>query len=61
MYQRDENFQAQLDYRGKAFTVSVGDTLPNIGTINFIDGTQVVIKTTSGEKSYPAPGYAPTS
>ena len=61
VYQRDENFQAQLDYRGKAFTVSVGDTLPNIGTINFIDGTQVVIKTTSGEKSYPAPGYAPTS
>ena len=61
VYQRDENFQAQLDYRGKAFTVSVGDTLPNIGTINFIDGTQVVIKTTSGEKSYPAPGYAPAS
>ena len=60
-YQRDENVQAQLDYRGKAFTVSVGDTLPNIGTINRIDGTQVLIQTNNGIKSYPAPGFEPSS
>ena len=57
VYQRDENFQAQIDYRGKAFTVSVGDTILNIGVIDYIDGTKVKIKTDSGEKSYPAPGY----
>ena len=51
VYQRDDNFQAQIDYRGKAFTVSVGDTLPNIGTVDHIDGTKVVIKTESGNKS----------
>ena len=61
VYQRDENFQAQLDYRGKAFTVSVGDVLPNIGTVDHIDGTKVIIKTDSGNKSYPAPGYEPST
>ena len=61
VYQRNEHFQAQIDYRGKAFTVSVGDTLPNIGTVNLIDGTQVVIQTTSGVKSYPTPGNEPSS
>ena len=61
VYQRDEHFQAQIDYRGKAFTVSVGDTLPNIGTVNLIDVTQVVIQTASGVKSYPTPGNEPSS
>ena len=61
VYQREENFQAQLDYRGKAFTVSVGDVLPNIGTVDHIDGTKVIIKTDSGNKSYPAPGYEPST
>ena len=61
VYQREEHFQAQIDYRGKAFTVSVGDTIPNIGKIELIDGTQVVIQTSSGEKSYPAPGYGPST
>ena len=61
VYQRDDNFQAQIDYRGKAFTVSVGDILPNIGTVDHIDGTKVVIKTESGKKSYPAPGYEPST
>ena len=61
VYQRDENFQAQIDYRGKAFTVSVGDVLPNIGTVDHIDGTKVVISTENGKKSYPAPGYEPTT
>ena len=61
VYQRDEHFQAQIDYRGQAFTVSVGDTVTNVGKVDLIDGTQVVIKTSSGLKSYPAPGYEPTS
>lgn len=57
VYQRQNSFQAQIDYRGKAFTVTTGDDIPNIGTIISIDGTQVQIKTSSGTKSYPAPGY----
>ena len=57
VYQRDNHFQAQIDYRGKAYTVSVGDELPNIGKVDQIDRTQVIISTTSGKKSYPAPGY----
>ena len=61
VYQRDEHFQAQIDYRGQAFTVSVGDTLMNIGTVDLIDVTQVVIKTSNGAKSYPAPGYEPST
>ena len=61
VYQREKHFQAQIDYRGKAFTVSVGDVIPNVGTIELIDGTQVVIKTSSGAKAYPAPGYGPST
>ena len=56
VYQRDEYFQAQIDYRGQAFTVSVGDTIPNVGIVDKIDGSQVVIKTDGGLKTYPAPG-----
>ena len=61
VYQRDEHFQAQIDYRGQAFTVSVGDTIPNVGTVNMIDGSQVVIKTAEGLKAYTAPGYESVS
>ena len=61
VYQRDEYFQAQIDYRGQAFTVSVGDTIPNVGTVDMIDGSQVVIKTDDGLKTYPAPGYKSVS
>ena len=61
VYQRDDHFQAQIDYRGKAFTVGVGDVLPNIGTVEEIDGTKVIINTSSGKKSYPAPGYEPST
>ena len=57
VYQRKNSFQAQIDYRGKAFTVTTGDDIPNIGTIISIDGTQVQIKSSNGIKSYPAPGY----
>ena len=31
------------------------------GTINRIDGTQVLIQTNNGIKSYPAPGFEPSS
>lgn len=57
VYQRQNSFQAQIDYRGKAFTVAIGDEIPNIGIIISIDGTQVKIETSSGIKSYPAPGF----
>ena len=60
VYQREDHFQAQIDYRGKAFTVGVGDVIPNIGTVEQIDGTKVIIITNSGKKSYPAPGYEPS-
>ena len=56
VYQRKEHFQAQIDYRGEAYTVSVGDTIQNVGIIEMIDATQVLIRTSSGVKSYPAPG-----
>ena len=61
VYQRDNHFQAQIDYRGKAFTVTVGDTIPNIGYIEMIDATQVLIKTDKVVKSYPTPGNEITS
>ena len=61
VYQRDDHFQAQINYRGKAFTVTVGDELPNIGTVENIDSRQVTIKPSSGSKSYPAPGYEPST
>ena len=55
IYQREDHFQAQIDYRGQAFTVTVGDSIPNIGIVELIDRTQVIIQTGSGIKSYPAP------
>ena len=61
VYQRNEHFQAQIDYRGSAYTITVGDTIPNIGTVDVIDGTQVIIKTDNGLKIYPAPGYQSVS
>jgi|TARA_B110000444_G_scaffold250971_1_gene278173 hypothetical protein len=56
VYQRQNAFQAQIDYRGKAYTVMVGDQIPNVGTIKLIDGNEVQIKTDNGLKSYPTPG-----
>ncbi|MBI88459.1 MAG: hypothetical protein CMG60_00090 [Candidatus Marinimicrobia bacterium] len=61
VYQRDDHFQAQIDFRGKVFTVSKGDVLPEIGIIEDIDGTQVIIRTENGKKAYPAPGYEPAT
>ncbi len=61
IFQRDNNFQAQIDYRGQPFTVGVGDTIPDIGFIELIDEVQVLIQTDNGIKSYAAPGNEITS
>jgi len=61
VYQREEHFQAQIDYRGQIFTVAVGDTIPLVGKIDRIDSKEVVISTTSGLKTYPTPGNEPIS
>ena len=42
VYQREEHFQAQIDYRGQIFTVAVGDTIPMVGKVDLIDSKQVV-------------------
>mgnify|MGYP003325004236 CR=1 FL=1 len=61
VYQRDENFQAQIDYRGQVYTVAVGDTIPLVGKIDLIDSKQVIINTDNGPKTYPTPGNEPIS
>jgi hypothetical protein len=61
VYQREENFQAQIDYRGQIYTVAVGDTIPLVGKIDLIDSKQVIINTDSGKKTYPTPGNEPIS
>ena len=61
VYQREEHFQAQIDYRGQIFTVAVGDTIPMVGKVDLIDSKQVVIKTDNGLKTYPTPGNEPIS
>ena len=61
VYQREDHFQAQIDYRGQVFTVAAGDTIPNIGIIEMIDQTQVLIQTDNGVKSYPTPRNEITS
>lgn len=55
VYQSQNNYQAQIDYRGKAYNVKIGDLIPNIGSIVHIDGEEVIIKTSLGTKSYPVP------
>ena len=59
VYQREDYFQAQIDYRGQIYTVAVGDTIPLVGKIDLIDAKQVVINTSSGLKTYPTPGNEP--
>ena len=61
VYQREDHFQAQIDYRGQIYTVSVGDTIPLVGKIDLIDSKQVLINTASGLKTYPTPGNEPVS
>ena len=56
IYQRQEKFQAQLNYRGKVYNVVAGDSIPNIGDVVLIDKDQVIMKRESKLLSYPAPG-----
>ncbi len=56
IYQRENNFQAQIDYRGKIFGITAGESFENIGEIVLIDQSQVIIKNENRLMSYPAPG-----
>ena len=58
IYQRNNNFQAQIDYRGKVFGVTAGEVVENVGEILLIDQNRVVIKNEDRIISYPAPGQA---
>ena len=58
IYQRNNNFQAQIDYRGKVFGVTAGEVVENVGEILLIDQSRVVIKNEDRIISYPAPGQA---
>ena len=56
VYQRQNNFQAQIDYRGQVFGITAGDDIENVGNVLMIDQNQVVIKHQNRITSYPAPG-----
>jgi len=56
IYQSQKRFQAQLNYRGKIYTVSSGESVSALGEIVHIDQAQVVIRRDSKVLSYPAPG-----
>ena len=56
IYQSQKNFQAQLNYRGKVYTVSSGESVSSLGDVVHIDQKQVVIKRENKVLSYPAPG-----
>tara|TARA_A100000164_G_scaffold192958_1_gene171300 strand:+ start:396 stop:1712 length:1317 start_codon:yes stop_codon:yes gene_type:complete len=58
IYQRDNNFQAQIDYRGRVFGVTAGEVVENVGEILLIDQSRVVIKNEDRIISYPAPGQS---
>jgi len=58
IYQRDNNFQAQIDYRGRVFGVTAGEVVENVGEILLIDQNRVVIKNEDRIISYPAPGQS---
>ena len=56
IYQSQKRFQAQLNYRGKIYTVSSGESVPSLGEVVHIDQKQVVMKRENKILSYPAPG-----
>ena len=56
IYQSQKKFQAQLNYRGKIYTVSNGQSIPSLGNVVHIDDKQVVMKRENKILSYPAPG-----
>ena len=45
-----------MNYRGKIYTVSSGESVPSIGEVVHIDQKQVVMKRENKILSYPAPG-----
>ena len=56
IYQSQKRFQAQLNYRGKIYTVSSGESIPSLGDVVHIDQKQVIMKRENKILSYPAPG-----
>ena len=56
IYQSQKKFQAQLNYRGKIYTVTSGEGIPTLGEVVHIDEKQVVMKRENKILSYPAPG-----
>ena len=56
IYQSQKRFQAQLNYRGKIYTVSSGELIPSLGEVVHIDQKQVVMNRDNKILSYPAPG-----
>ena len=56
IYQSQKNFQAQLNYRGKIYTVITGESVPSLGDVVHIDQKQVIMKRENKILSYPAPG-----
>ena len=44
IYQSQKRFQAQLNYRGKIYTVSSGESVPSLGDVVHIDQKQVIMK-----------------
>ena len=56
IYQSQSKFKAQLNYRGKIYSVIEKKELPSIGKVVLIDNNQVVIRKDNKLLSYPAPG-----
>ena len=56
IYQSQKKFQAQLNYRGKIYTVASGESISSIGEVVHIDQKQVIMKRENKILSYPATG-----
>ena len=56
IYQSQNKFQAQLNYRGNIYNATRGESIPNLGKVVHIDEKQVVIERENKILSYPAPG-----
>ena len=44
IYQSQNKFQAQLNYRGNIYNATSGENIPSLGTVVHIDEKQVIIK-----------------
>ena len=56
IYQSQNKFQAQLNYRGNIYNATSGENIPSLGKVVHIDEKQVIIKRENKIFSYPAPG-----